>query len=378
MQCKLFILTCKALEKFIFSVCRAAEVLAKVLKPASEDVIYHCLYGYYFLGYRKAALARIYGKSKPTISNWIRRYEEEQLVGRKAPTTRIFKKFDEEKRAWLVKLFQSQPILYQGEAARLFLEEFGEKISVSSISIILREAGLSWKAIERRAIQIQLSDVIRFFEELSAINWYLHQLVFLDEASIDNRSLFRKRGYGVRGKSLVYRGEFCRKTRISVLCFIGINGVMECYTTPGTFTRKIFAEYCRNFALTHSKMHPGVGSVWIMDGAAIHCDPNIINYLRSLGIIPIFLPAYSPFFNPIEIFFGILKRLLKKNYKESSKMSTELCIANAIDELSDKNMKGLFRKCGYIGNGTFDPAIGLKQNVETFGFDGETRQNETK
>jgi len=35
-------------------------------------------------------------------------------------------------------------------------------------------------------------------------------------------------------------------------------------------------------------------------GAKIHCHPAIIRYLRSVGIIPIFLPPYTPFFNPIQ------------------------------------------------------------------------------
>ncbi|OWZ04489.1 Serine/threonine-protein kinase [Phytophthora megakarya] len=46
--------------------------------------------------------------------------------------------------------------------------------------------------------------------------------------------------------------------------------------------------------------YPGRGSVWILDGAKIHCHPDIVYYLRSLGIISIFLPCYCPFYNPID------------------------------------------------------------------------------
>ncbi|KAG6942840.1 hypothetical protein JG687_00018832 [Phytophthora cactorum] len=51
-------------------------------------------------------------------------------------------------------------------------------------------------------------DVFRFDEELSNIDWSHHNLVFLDEVSFDNRGVIRKRGYALKGKKLVIRGDF--------------------------------------------------------------------------------------------------------------------------------------------------------------------------
>ncbi|RHY18762.1 hypothetical protein DYB32_010334 [Aphanomyces invadans] len=53
-----------------------------------------------------------------------------------------------------------------------------------------------------------------------------------------------------------------------------------------------------------------------MDGAKIHCHPDIVTYLRDLGIVPLFLPAYCPFYNPIEYLFGYLKKSFQRNYSE--------------------------------------------------------------
>jgi hypothetical protein len=89
---------------------------------------------------------------------------------------------------------------------------------------------------------------------------------------------------------------------------------------PGTFNRTNFFACCRDFATKDGRVHqyPGPYSVWIMDGASTHCDPNIVNYLRSVGIKVIFLPAYCPFYNPIEIFFGWVKRRFQKMYPKNS------------------------------------------------------------
>lgn len=149
--------------------------------------------------------------------------------------------------------------------------------------------------------------------ELNAIDWEYANLVFLDEVSIDNQGLLRKKEYGIIGKKLIYRGEFARKPRMSMLAFLGQNGILETYITEGTFNRLKFFDNCKHFALSEiCQKYSGRNSVWIFDGAKIHCYPSIIRYLRSLGIVPIFLPAYTPFFNPIDCIFGFVKKHLKR------------------------------------------------------------------
>jgi hypothetical protein len=76
------------------------------------------------------------------------------------------------------------------------------------------------------------------------------------------------------------------KPRSSLLCLIGIDGLLDTFSTEGTFDRLKFIGCCKEFALKNPQVrqYPGANSVWILDGAAIHCDPNIVYYLRSLGI----------------------------------------------------------------------------------------------
>lgn len=240
-----------------------------------------------------------------------RTYEEKGDVTRKKSVLATYRKFDVHQRIWLVDLYNDRPTFHQNEAALLFFQRFHIKISTSSSSTILSEAGLTWKVLERRAIQIQVADIVRFFNELTSFPWILDNLVFLDEVGFDNKSMMRKKGYAMKGQKLIFRSEFVRKPRISLLAFIGVNGLLNCYQTEGTFTRLKFVDFCRNFAIGYDskvQQYPGTNSVWIMDGAKIHLDKNFVIYLRSLGIIPIFLPAYCPFFNPIELVFGYMKR----------------------------------------------------------------------
>lgn len=72
-------------------------------KHASSDVVYYCLYGYFFLGMRKAELAKTYNKNITTISRWIKKYMEEGFYSRSE--TKKLAKFHSEHREWLLELY---------------------------------------------------------------------------------------------------------------------------------------------------------------------------------------------------------------------------------------------------------------------------------
>jgi len=110
--------------------------------------------------------------------------------------------------------------------------------------------------------------------------------------------------------------------------------------------------------------YPGNHSVWILDGASIHCDKNISHYLRSLGIYTIYLPAYCPFYNPIEIVFGNIKSHLRRNYIENiSFAEMNIFVAQTLIDFTSKSARKIFSKCGYVRSGFFDP---VKAFVTTY------------
>ena len=46
--------------------------------------------------------------------------------------------------------------------------------------------------------------------------------------------MFRKRDLSVRGTKFLVRGEFFRKPRVSLLCFINVHGLLESFMTEAT------------------------------------------------------------------------------------------------------------------------------------------------
>lgn len=314
----------------------------------------HCLYGHYFLGLSRSQLAIIYCKSKSTISTWITDYEWEGTL-QKTRKNPAFRKFDEYKRQWLVDQYKKNPIMFLDEACHKFKLHFGISISPSSVCNILHAHNLTWKVLERRAIQIRDDDVQRFIRELQCFNWDLFQLVFLDETAFVNNEMLRTKGYGLVGESLIFHGEFRRLPRVSCLTFLGQHGIIENFETEGTFTRQKFFECVKRIATKHNgiRAYPGIHSVWIMDGARIHCDEFIIKYLRSLGIIPIFLPAYCAHFNPIEVIFGLVKRSLQRSYVENNNIPLNVIVNAELTKFTVYDCTKIFKKCGYYAGGVF-------------------------
>jgi hypothetical protein len=114
---------------------------------------------------------------------------------------RVLRKYGEEHRSWIFNLFKREPLLFLDEAQARFLARFpGKDISISYLSVIMKEEGLARLVCERRAIQISMAEVIRFANEMAQIPFTDEMLMFGDEVSCDNRDFLRRRGYGVKGE----------------------------------------------------------------------------------------------------------------------------------------------------------------------------------
>ena len=273
-------------------------------------------------------------------------------------------------RQWLLNEYINDPLMYLDEARNKFVQHWGTSISISLVWRILVDGGFTRKVIERRAIEVKDSDIVRFAYELNSLTWSPDNLLFLDEVSFDNRGMLRKRGYSVKGSKVLIRGEFIRKPRVSLLCFINANGLVESFMTEGTFNRLKFFGYIKE--LVNSGMiqqYPGKNLVWILDGAKIHCHANIIYYLRLCGIVPLFLPAYCPFFNPIEVVFGLMKARMQRDFTECeiSRSNISLFVATEIIKFHNYNCTDIYKKCGYLSPKRFHPGVAYSSKRDELG-----------
>ena len=88
------------------------------------------------------------------------------------------------------------------------------------------------------------------------------------------------------------------------------------------------------------------GDVVILDNLSAHKAGGVRLAIEAAGATLLFLPPYSPDFNPIEQAFAKIKPLLRKAAARTVD-DLRLAIADAIDAISPDQCRNLFVNAGY-------------------------------
>lgn len=92
-------------------------------------------------------------------------------------------------------------------------------------------------------------------------------------------------------------------------------GFVATVSTETHVNSALFCSWLRYFLLPKI----GAGYTLILDNASFHHTQSVRNVVEEFGCYLLFLPTYSPDFNPIENQWGNLKNRVKKtrdNYKK--------------------------------------------------------------
>jgi len=90
----------------------------------------------------------------------------------------------------------------------------------------------------------------------------------------------------------------------------------------------------------------GEGDVVVMDNLSVHKSERVRELIEEAGAHLLYLPPYSPDFNPIEEAFSKIKHLIRK---AGARVHEALVVAlgEAISEVSEDDAKAFFKHCGY-------------------------------
>jgi transposase len=88
------------------------------------------------------------------------------------------------------------------------------------------------------------------------------------------------------------------------------------------------------------------GQVVVMDNLSAHKGERIRELIEGEGCELVYLPPYSPDFNPIEQAFSKLKSYLRTACARSQERLMEV-IGEALRTISASDAEGFFEHCGY-------------------------------
>jgi len=180
----------------------------------------------------------------------------------------------------------------------------------SSLSRFLCKAGFSYKktllASERARADVARVRDVWIARRLPIMRTMPHRLIFIDETSTSTK-LARLRGRSPIGERLPGAVPFGHWQSQTFIAALRCSGLTAPWLIEGTMDRIAFDLYIETqLAPT---LHPG--EVVILDNLKVHASGKAAAMLKARGAWFLFLPAYSPDLNPIEMAFAKLKAHLR-------------------------------------------------------------------
>jgi transposase len=180
---------------------------------------------------------------------------------------------------------------------------------------------------------------LRWYRVLRTID--ARRLVFVDEFGVNIRlaRLFGWAPRGVRSRGLVPRNY---GKNLSVCTALSLEGVTAVMSIEGAIDRLAFEQYVeRILAPTLTPRQ-----IVIMDRLSVHKQAAVRRAIEAQGAHLLFLPSYSPDFNPAELAISVIKAALRR-VEAKTREALDAALPATLDEVSPQEALNMFRHCGY-------------------------------
>jgi transposase len=167
------------------------------------------------------------------------------------------------------------------------------------------------------------------------------QLVFVDECGF-HTSLVLLYGYAPKGKRLRLSVPRNRGKNTTLLSSMTLSGMGPSMAVEGSTTAEVFEAYVEHFLAP--KLKPG--QVVVMDNLSAHKPKRVMELIEGRGCRLLYLPSYSPDYNPVEEAFSKIKNLLRKTGARTREALVE-AMGAALSAVSPEDARGFFAHAGY-------------------------------
>jgi transposase len=167
------------------------------------------------------------------------------------------------------------------------------------------------------------------------------RLVFVDECGT-HTSMAPIYGYALKGERLRLSVPRKRGKNTTLLSSMSLEGMGPSMAVEGTTTARVFETYVRK-VLAPSLQE---GQIVVMDNLGAHRPKRVRELIEARGCQLLYLPSYSPDYNPIEEAFAKIKNLLRKAAARSKEALLD-AIAAALCAIGAEDARGFFEHAGY-------------------------------
>lgn len=167
---------------------------------------------------------------------------------------------------------------------------------------------------------------------------------FLDEAGV-NLSMTRLYGRAAPDQRVVESTPLPSGPRTTTLAVIGATGITAPLVLAGAVNGIIFSGYIEQCVVP--TLEPG--DILFMDNLPAHKVAGIETLIEACGAHVIYLPPYSPDFNPIELAWSKVKTILRRLKVRTFPDLIE-ALKQALLAITPHDVQGWYAHCGYASN----------------------------
>jgi transposase len=129
---------------------------------------------------------------------------------------------------------------------------------------------------------------------------------------------------------------------MTAVAAVRLDGLVAPFTIDAAMDGEIFITYVEQVLLPTLRS----GDVVVMDNLSAHKRPQVARRIEQAGATLLYLPPYSPDFNPIEMIWSKVKRLLRSIAARTIDLLHD-AFARAFAAVTSSDIAGCFRHCGY-------------------------------
>jgi len=169
----------------------------------------------------------------------------------------------------------------------------------------------------------------------------VNRLVFLDE-TWTKTNMTRTRGRAPAGQRVIDYAPGGHWNTTTFLAGLRKDALVAPLVVDGPINGEIFLAWIKQHLAPTLKK----GDIVLMDNLSSHKVQGVLEALKAVGAEVLYLPPYSPDFNPIEMVFSKLKAFLRK-FKERTLDALWNRIGSLMVAFSAQECSNYFLHCGY-------------------------------
>lgn len=165
--------------------------------------------------------------------------------------------------------------------------------------------------------------------------------MFLDESGVTTE-MTRRYGRARRGQRVREGTPAGHGRTLTLLGAMTVDGLVATMTIESPTDGEVFLAYLEQVLCP--RLQPG--QIVVMDNLSAHKHPQMREKIEKCGARLLYLPPYSPDFNPIEKCWAKIKECLRAA-KARLVDPLDQALAAAIATITQQNSTAWFQHCGY-------------------------------